>query len=404
MASLILPTAAEIDASAGLQVVTDRGSSRIAPVVWMIGKVQSGKTSIIRAITGSSAAEIGIGFEACTATSQVFDFPPDVPILRFLDTRGLGESAYDPTEDLRFAENQAHLVLVTMRAMDLAQSLVIDVVAAVRRRHPHWPVVVAQTCLHEAYPPGVGHVLPYPFNSLDPDTVTGAVKSPDLVRCLRHQRTLMASIPGTAPVIYVPIDFTQVGDGMLPRLYGVDAFVDALIRTAPAAMRSALLALPIVGVDERARLADPIIMGHAMAAAGSDLVPVAGAVAASAVQARLLQRLGTIYDIAWDRRTLAELAAALGSGVAARTLVGMGARQLAKLIPVYGQTVAAATSAAMSFAVTYAIGKAAVHFLTQRRRGLETDGTAEAYQSALRHALRLAKARDFEPTDRRSGK
>src|SRR5690606_34222822 len=33
-----------------------------APVVWLLGKVQSGKTSIIRAVTGASDAEIGDGF------------------------------------------------------------------------------------------------------------------------------------------------------------------------------------------------------------------------------------------------------------------------------------------------------------------------------------------------------
>ncbi len=389
-----LPTVAEIDASEPLAATSD--AQALTPVVWLIGKVQSGKTSIIRAITGSSNAEIGTGFKACTATSRMFDFPNDTPILHFLDTRGLGESAYDPAEDLRFAERRAHLLLVTMRATDMAQDLVIDVVSEVRVRHPSWPIVVAQTCLHEGYAVGGRHVMPYPFTPDDPNQITGLAPPDDLLRCLRHQRSRISALPGTAPVVFVPIDFTTSSDELSPMLYGIDALADALIRVAPAAMRTALLALPVVAGDERAKLAEPIIMGHAMVAAGSDLVPVAGAVAASAVQARLLQRLGTIYGVAWDRRTLAELAGALGSGVAARTLVGMGARQLAKLIPFYGQTVAAAASAAMSFAVTYAIGKAAVYFLTQRRRGLETEGTADAYQAALRHALRLARDRKLD--------
>ena len=32
------------------------------PVFWLLGKTQAGKTSLIRAITGSDAAEIGNGF------------------------------------------------------------------------------------------------------------------------------------------------------------------------------------------------------------------------------------------------------------------------------------------------------------------------------------------------------
>ena len=141
----------------------------IAPVVWLIGKVQSGKSSIVRAITGSSAAAIGSGFKPCTRTAQVFDFPPDAPILRFLDTRGLGEVSYDPTEDLAFAETRAHILLVTMRAMDTNQSSIIDVISEVRRRHPTWPVIVAQTCLHEGYAASQGHIVPYPFDPAAPN-------------------------------------------------------------------------------------------------------------------------------------------------------------------------------------------------------------------------------------------
>ena len=48
---------------------------QFAPVVWLLGKVQSGKTSIVRALTQATDAEIGTGFRACTKTARVFDFP-----------------------------------------------------------------------------------------------------------------------------------------------------------------------------------------------------------------------------------------------------------------------------------------------------------------------------------------
>ena len=41
--------------------------------------------------------EIGNGFVPCTRTADAFDFPEGDPVLRFLDTRGLGESGYRPT-------------------------------------------------------------------------------------------------------------------------------------------------------------------------------------------------------------------------------------------------------------------------------------------------------------------
>src|SRR6516164_5352635 len=116
---------------------------RFAPVVWLLGKVQSGKSSIIRILTGASEAEIGEGFAACTSTARVFDFPAEAPIIRFLDTRGLGEIAYDASEDIAFCEGRSHLILAVMKALDLEQGIVLDVVRAARLRHPDWPVVVA---------------------------------------------------------------------------------------------------------------------------------------------------------------------------------------------------------------------------------------------------------------------
>src|SRR5215470_9904953 len=108
--------------------MTDRGAlpapiseqaRRLAPVVWLVGKVQSGKTSIIRALTGASDAEIGSGFRACTKTARIFDFPLAAPIIRFLDTRGLGEVAYNPAADIAYCEDRAHLVLAVVKALDV---------------------------------------------------------------------------------------------------------------------------------------------------------------------------------------------------------------------------------------------------------------------------------------------
>ena len=363
---------------------------RLAPIVWLLGKVQSGKSSIVRVVTDSTAAEIGSGFKACTRTAQVFDFPAEVPILRFLDTRGLGEVAYDPADDMQFAESQAQLLLVTMRAMDPRQTEVIQAVEIVHERHPYWPVVVAQTCLHDGYPPGADHPLSYPFGSSEP--VPGAPQ--DLLRSLAFQRSLFAGMAGRGSIVFVPIDFTAEADGLHPADYGLDALAGAIVKVAPQAMMLALSAIPALANDKLQRTADPIVLGHAMAAAGSDLVPVAGAVAVSAVQTQMLRRLGQIYGVAWDRRTMAEFATALGSGVVARTLTGFGLRQLAKLIPVYGQTAAAAASAVMSFAVTFALGKAAIYFLHHRRAGLTgMEGVAATYQQSLRDALRIAKER-----------
>lgn len=92
------------------------------PVLWLFGKTQSGKTSVVKFLTGASAAEIGNGFRACTRYSRHYDFPtPEAPLLSFLDTRGLDEPGYDPAEDIARFDETAHLVVVTVKALDHAQ-------------------------------------------------------------------------------------------------------------------------------------------------------------------------------------------------------------------------------------------------------------------------------------------
>ncbi len=63
-----------------------------APVLWLLGKTQAGKTSIVAEMTGQGHDEIGRGYRPMTQESRIYAFPPEQPALRFLDTRGLADS------------------------------------------------------------------------------------------------------------------------------------------------------------------------------------------------------------------------------------------------------------------------------------------------------------------------
>src|SRR5262245_56845683 len=361
---------------------------QFAPVVWLLGKVQSGKTSIVRELTQASDAEVGSGYAACTRTARVFDFPGEAPIIRFLDTRGLGEVAYDPSDDIAFCEGRSHLVLAVVKALDAEQQAVLGVMRTLRQRHPEWPVVVAQTSLHEGYARGMGHRLPYPYGASPP-----ADTQPDtLARALEHQRALFRTLPGDGALAFVPIDFTQAGDGFDPVDYGREALIEALIAAAPAAVAVALAELPAHDDGASGKL-NAHILGFALAAGASDAFPVAGMVAVPMVQAAMLRQGGKMCGASWDKRAYAEFAAALGVGTLVRTASSFGVRQLVKLIPVYGQTAGAAAAAAASFAATYAMGKAATYFLIRRQQGRRTAEVASVYREALQQAFGLAKAR-----------
>lgn len=379
---------------AGLDKKIAEQARAMAPVVWLLGKVQSGKSSIVRVLTGCPQAEAGSGFKACTRTARVFDFPPEAPIIRFLDTRGLGEVGYDPAEDLEAAAGQAQLMLVVIKALDHDQAAVMRAVRAMRETRPSCPILVAQTCLHEGYRSGDGHPLPYPY-------VGKAGAGPHLervpealVRSLAAQRRKFEDVPGHGPIAFVPIDFTDERDGFDPATYGLDALIDALQHTAPAGLMDSLREARKTAGDARARQAHPHIVGYAVAAAAADVVPLAGLVAVPGVQAKMLHSLALIYGVAWDRRTVGEFAAALGTGTALKALSSFGVRELVKLTPVYGATAGAAAAATASFAMTFALGKAACVFLSRRRAGsAEAGAIADAYRQALKEAFHLAAER-----------
>ena len=360
------------------------------PVLWLLGKAQAGKTSIIRALTGSEAAEIGNGFQPCTRTARFYDFPAPAPLVRFLDTRGLGEVAYDPADDIRYCESQAHLVLGVIKAADVRQDAVFEVLRAVRRRHPEWPVLIAQTGLHEIYPPSGEHLLPYPY---DRDPLPPQVPH-DLGRALSEQRKRLGPLPGSAPVRWVPVDLTLPEDGWEPANYGLEAFWAAAEETSALRLRAILWG--DAGVrDAYARAAHPHIVGHAVAAAGIGALPLVDLAGVPAVQAKLLRGLATLYGQAWDARTVSEFLGLLGAGIGAGYLGRLLGREVVKLVPGWGQTLGAVWGATASGTTTYALGKAAGYYFASRRRGgpIEPEVLRRIYAEALAAGSSILKAK-----------
>ncbi len=359
------------------------------PVLWLVGKAQAGKTSIIRALTGSETAEIGNGFQPCTRTARFYDFPTEAPVVRFLDTRGLGEVAYDPTEDIRYCEAQAHLALGVMKATDIRQDAVFEVLRAVRRRHPEWPVLIAQTGLHEAYPPGGEHLLPYPY---DREPLPPQVPA-DLARALAAQRERLGQLPGIAPARWAPLDLTLPNDGFEPANYGLEALWTA-VETVSALGLQAMLRGDAGIRDVYERAAHPHIVGHALAAAGVGALPLVDLVGVPAVQAKLLHSLATLYGQDWDRRAISEFLGLLGAGIGVGYVARTVGRELVKFIPWWGQTVGVVWGATVSGATTYALGKAAGYYFASRQRheGLvDAEALRQVYAKALTQGANFLK-------------
>jgi uncharacterized protein (DUF697 family) len=364
-----------------------------ALVVWLIGKTGSGKTAIVAALTGDPRAEIGQGFEPCTRTAAFYNVPPEAPLLRFLDTRGLGEVDYDPTDDMSWCEQQSHLLLVVMQVSDAAQSGVLRALKAVRGRHPDWPVVVAQTGLHRLYPAGMQHPMPYPYSGGTEDE-TLAIVPRALRQALAHQRKQFDGLSG-APPRYVPIDFTLPQDGFPPHDFGIEMLWQALEDVGPVAFEALHLARADAESDRIRAKARPLIYGYGTVAAGAGAVPVPliGIGGIAGMIAIMLRTLAIRYQVAWTPRTFGQFSGAIGGGALFWWMLRYGLRELVKLVPMVGTVTAGALNAAAAFAVTVATGEAACVWLAYRHRGLTApdDEVRRAFADGLAAGLRRAK-------------
>ncbi|MGL5096903.1 MAG: GTPase family protein, partial [Planctomycetia bacterium] len=237
------------------------------PIFWLFGKTQSGKTSIVKHLTSAEEAVIGRGYRPTTRSTLQYDFPSaDDPLLRFLDNRGLGEHGYDPDEDVAALSHQAHVVIVTTRVADHALEAIVEPLKRIRAAHPHRPVLLVPTTLHQNYL-GQPHPTPDPFQDWTAEKLLAellAGRCPeglplDLARNLGAQaERFQGLVDGVTP-----IDLTKPEDGFAEPNFGGDRLKAALVQMLPSAYRQGLLALDAAlgGLrDEHERRAAPYIL------------------------------------------------------------------------------------------------------------------------------------------------
>jgi uncharacterized protein (DUF697 family) len=364
-----------------------------APVVWLLGKTGAGKTAIISALTGDTRAEVGEGFAPCTRTAALYDVPAQVPLLRFLDTRGLGEAAYDPAKDIAWCEGQSHLLLAVMQVSDPGQDATVRVLQIARRHHPDWPLVIAQTGLHRLYSSGTGHPDPYPYSGGSDDLFNRTIPHA-LRRALAYQRELFANLHGPLPS-FVAIDFTMPEDGYAPPEFGLDALWRALEAAGPKAFEALHRARADAENDQRRAKARPLIYGYGVVSAGAGAVPLplVGVGGVAGTLAVMLRTVAGQYGFVWTPGAFAQFSGAVGGGAIAWWVVRYGFREMLKLIPMIGTGVAGVLNAGAAFAMTVGVGEAACVWLGYWRRGLTapTEEVRRAFAEGLAAGLRQAK-------------
>lgn len=338
------------------------------PVIWLLGKTGAGKTSIVAALTGEAHDDVGNGFQPQTKTFSVYPWPPNDPVLRFLDTRGLADvEGYDASLDIASARKMAHLVMAVVRADDLDVEEIVGTIKEARRAHPTWPVIVAQTCLHNLYPRKGTHPVPYPFVGTDADFQAPGVHD-GLRRALLAQRALFASLPGGGPVLFVPLDFTRPEQGLPPADYGAERLLDALEKVHHHV--GSELRRPRQAATENS-IRTNIILPWSFAAATANAVPapVLGGIGSASLQAVMVRNIAQRFGLDLGLDLWGEFLAAMGTGFA----LGFGARWLAQQVLKIGIGWGTAAVAAWTFAITWGIGEAAVYFFRERAAGRTPD-------------------------------
>lgn len=326
------------------------------PTLWLLGKTGAGKSSLIHALTGDSKIAIGNGFQPCTKTANVYDYPQDKPLLRFLDTRGLSEVDYDARDDIAACEDRSHALLIVMKTDDPEQSDVLKALKQIRSSGKITNYLVVHT---------------------------GMLQVPDPIQrqqaITHNQAQVEAALAQALEQVAVELVDEQ------PASSGLAELKQALVELLPILAQFNDEQLQADQEQRNFAHLKKEVLWYASAAAASDVLPAVGLVAVPSIQGKMLHSLANQYGVEWNKRLLTEFAAALGASFGIKYATRLGLRQLAKLIPVYGQTLGAATAASLSFATTYALGRAACKYLYAQTQGEVVD--PEQLQSLYEEAL-----------------
>ena len=335
------------------------------PVLWLLGKTGAGKSSLIRTLTGNTRVDIGNGFRPCTPSSQSYDFPEDKPLLRFLDTRGVAEADYNAEDDLLVCQKKSDALILVMKAEDPEQSIVLNALKQIKQSGTVKSLLLVHT--------GIALIS----------------EQNEQQQCIAHNQARVEQI-WKKEVTSVAVDF-ELEDGTQ---LGVDELRTTLAKMMPLVAELQHKADSAGQEEQNFQRLKADILWYAGTAGACDAIPGVGLVGVPSIQAKMLHNLGNHYHVVWDKRLMSEFIGALGTGFGMQYLSKLGIRQLTKLIPGYGQTVAAATAAVMSFCSTYAIGRVACLYLYYKNKGeTVSQKTMQAmYQEAFDSIKEIARS------------
>jgi uncharacterized protein (DUF697 family)/predicted GTPase len=384
--------------------------------VILVGKPQTGKSSIVRGMTGITSDIIGQGYRPHTQHTQRYNFPAaELPLLIFTDTVGLGDGQQETADVVKellgelatpepttsqpttpepttsklttpklttpklptpkLPTSSAKLLILTVKITDFATDTLRTIAKQIRQQHPEVPCLLAVTCLHEAYPPEITNHPTYPPNL------------PEINRAFEQIKKDFQGLYDRALLL----DFTLEEDGFDPVFYGLETLIETLASLLPEAESAAIAQLLTdrstsdqlgnIYRDAARRYILPFaIMAGALAAVP---LPLATMPVLTALQVSMVGLLGKLYGQTIKPSQAGGLVSTIAGGFVAAAI----GRELVKFIPGFGSVIAASWATAY----TWALGEAACVYFGDLMGGRTPD--PDRIQAVMKESFTQAQAR-----------
>lgn len=346
----------------------------------LIGKPQTGKSSIVRGLTGVSAEIVGQGFRPHTQNTERYAYPSEeLPLLIFTDTVGLGDIKQNTQtiieeleQELKQETQRARILVLTVKISDFATDTLLQVAQKLRYKYRDIPCLLAVTCLHEVYPSNVEEHPEYPPNYETVNRAFNAIQQDFKQLCDRS----------------ILIDFTLEEDGYSPTFYGLEALTNALAELLPEAESRTIYQLLDNTVSEelgnlyRDTARRYLVAFSTMAATLAAVpLPFATMPVLTALQISLVGLLGKLYGQNLSPSQAGGIVSAIAGGFFAQAI----GRELIKFIPGFGSVIAASWAAAY----TWSLGEGSCVYFGDLMGGKKPD--PNKIQSVMKESFAIAK-------------
>lgn len=348
----------------------------------LIGKPQSGKSSIVRGLTGVGADIIGLGFRPHTQHTERYAYPSDeLPLLIFTDTVGLGdvENSTDIiieelVTELNQESKKARILILTIKINDFATDSLKKVAESLRKKYPSIPCLLAVTSLHELYPNIDMNHPEYPPNF------------PEVERAFMEIKTTFKDLFDGV----VMIDFTLEEDGFKPVFYGLEKLRDSIAELLPSAEAKTIHELLDEGENSQLGnlyrdVARRYILAFSIMVATVAAVPLPFATmpVLTALEATMVAVLGQLYGQTINLSQGGGIMSAIAGGFLAQAI----GRELIKFVPGFGSVIAASWAGAY----TWALGEGACVYFGDLIGGKKPD--PDKIKNVMKNAFKDAQNR-----------